>query len=85
MIVNRFPDPYNTPSGLGDFDITSFAGGLSLPVIGIAGFALFLFLFGPGANARKAAIKEETDRHKKAIGEIKRKYRRLPIGSYDGG
>lgn len=74
-------------AGLGDLwhDAGVFLGGLSLPVVIIAGFVLYLALAGPGAKARKDALREENERHSQRIAEIKRKYKRLPVGTVYAG
>lgn len=79
-------------SGVGDFSFGSFVGGMSVPLLLLGGLFVAILVAGPGARARRgalgderkrhaAAIAEENQKHRAAVSDIKRRLRRLPVGS----
>lgn len=70
----------NVPAAasLGAFDLTSFAGGLTLPLLLIGGLVAYALFFSPYAKDRKAAFAAERKRHQEAMRRIASEYPRIP-------
>lgn len=63
--------------GLGAFDVASFAGGSGLILAGLAAFVGYVLLQGSPAKVRRSKLREEDQRHRQTVAEIKRRYTRL--------
>lgn len=65
-------------AGLGAFDLASFAGGLSLPMLLIAAMVVYALLGSPGARARRRELTKAKKRYQADVAQIKQRYTRLP-------
>lgn len=69
--------PEENGNGMGQFQLASALGGAGTAVA-LAGAGLLLYgLFGSPAKERRSQLRSERERHRKAMADIRTKYRRF--------
>lgn len=75
----------NGVGGLGEFNVSSFLSGSTLPLVLGGGMLLYMMFFGKAASERSRQLKAAKQEYQSKVQSIKGKYRRLPKISYSEG